>query len=79
MAAYSIRRFLQPLVIAVSFAAGFFTCLLIKGLLNSSGWAEALSGIATAVALLLAVVTYIGWHRQKIREDAYHTKKLRAS
>jgi hypothetical protein len=45
-------------------------------LLNPSGWAEALSGIATVVALLLAVATYIGWHKQKIREDAYSTKKL---
>ncbi|WP_460371626.1 hypothetical protein ACOYXF_08825 [Pseudomonas sp. Tul1A2] len=76
MAAYSVRRFLQPVVIAFSFAAGFFTCLWVKGLLQPSGWADALSGIATAVALLLAVVTYIGWHRQKVREDAYHTKKL---
>ncbi|QXZ16114.1 hypothetical protein KVQ82_09470 [Pseudomonas sp. AO-1] len=76
MAAISNRRFILPVLIAFSFATGFFFGLIAKGLLNPSGWAEALSGIATAVALILAVVTYMGWHKQKIREDAYSTKKL---
>jgi hypothetical protein len=76
MAAISNRRFIQPILIACSFATGLFFGLVAKGLLNPSGWAEALSGIATAVALILAIVTYIGWHKQKIREDAYSTKKL---
>jgi len=76
MAATSNRRFILPVLIACSFASGLFFGLIAKGLLNPSGWAEALSGIATAVALILAVVTYIGWHKQKIREDAYSTKKL---
>jgi len=48
-------------------------------LIKPSGWAEAVSGIATVLALILAVVTYIGWHKQKIREDAYLTKKLYVS
>lgn len=76
MAAISNRRFILPILIACSFATGLFFGLVAKGLLSSSGWAEALSGIATVVALILAVVTYIGWHKQKIREDAYSTKKL---
>lgn len=76
MAAISNRRFIQPILLACSFATGLFFGLVAKGLLNPSGWAEALSGIATAAALILAIVTYIGWHKQKIREDAYSTKKL---
>jgi hypothetical protein len=76
MAAISNRSFILPILMACSFATGLFFGLIAKGLLNPSGWAEAASGIATVMALTLGVVTYIGWHKQKIREDAYSTKKL---
>ncbi|MCX4216283.1 hypothetical protein MKZ87_01400 [Pseudomonas sp. MCal1] len=76
MAAISNRRFIQPILVACSFATGLFFGLVAKGLLNPSGWAETLSGVSTVIALILAIATYIGWHKQKIREDAYSTKKL---
>lgn len=76
MAAASKDKLVIILISTFWFAFGFFVCLLAKGLVKPSGWAEALSGIATAVALLLASITYIGWQRQKIREDAYVTKRL---
>lgn len=76
MAVISNRSFILPILMACSFATGLFFGLIAKGLLNPSGWAEAVSGIATVMALTLGVITYIGWHKQKIREDAYATKKL---
>lgn len=75
MASNSTNRFACLLIAAFSFAAGFSVCLLLKGLLTKSGWAEALSAVTTLLALILAAVTYLGWHRQKVKEDAYTTKK----
>jgi hypothetical protein len=44
--------------------------------LDSSSWGAALSGVASAMALFISALTYTGWQKQKIRDDAYLTKKL---
>ena len=71
-----LTRLLLPVWTIVAFAAGIMLCLALTKKLTPSGWAETISAIATAIALVLAVVTFRSWQHQKIRDDAYSTTRI---
>lgn len=66
---------MYPLGILLSFSSGFGFCLALNDKLTPSGWAEALSAIATALAVAFAIFTYKSWKNEKIKQDAYETTR----
>lgn len=76
MGAISNCHFIQPILIACSLATGPFFGLVEEGLLNLSGWAEALirSRYGNSTNSCYRNIHRVG--QTKTREEAYSTTKL---